>query len=148
MIEIANTGQKHEGRWKAGQSGNPAGKPRGARNRATLAAQALLDGESEALTRRAIELALAGDLTALRLCLDRILPPTKARRIEIDLPEVKQPKDAPIALAAILKATAAGELDTDQAAALADVIERHRRAVELTDIAARLDQLEEAVRRR
>jgi hypothetical protein len=43
--------------------GNP-GRPKGSRNKATLAAEALLDGEAEALTRKAIELALAGDVTA------------------------------------------------------------------------------------
>ena len=51
-----------------------SGRPKGARHKATQAIQALLDGEGAALTRKAIELALAGDATALRLCLDRILP--------------------------------------------------------------------------
>ncbi|GMG81635.1 hypothetical protein LNKW23_08480 [Paralimibaculum aggregatum] len=37
------------GRWKKGISGNPSGRPRGARNHATTAAAALLDGEAEAL---------------------------------------------------------------------------------------------------
>src|SRR5438874_12919139 len=57
-----------------GTSGNPAGRPAGSRNRTTLAVQALLDGEAEALTRKAIELASNGDLNALRLCLDRVIP--------------------------------------------------------------------------
>ena len=48
-----------------------SGKPRGARHRVTQAMQALLDGEGEALTRKAIEMALSGDGLALRLCLDR-----------------------------------------------------------------------------
>ena len=52
--------------------GNPAGKPKGVRNRATLAAEALLDGEAEALTRKAVEMALAGDVMALKLCLERL----------------------------------------------------------------------------
>ena len=56
-----------------GVSGNPAGRLPGTRNRATMAAEALLDGEAEALTRKAIEMAMAGDTTALRLCLERIL---------------------------------------------------------------------------
>jgi hypothetical protein len=64
---------KQRGRpFKPGQSGNPLGRPKGVRNRATVAAEALLEGEAEALTRKAIELALAGDPTALRLCLERI----------------------------------------------------------------------------
>ena len=69
-----NTGAYQGGRFRKGVSGNPAGKPKGTRHRATLAAEALLDGEAEKLTRRAIEKALEGDASALRLCLERILP--------------------------------------------------------------------------
>jgi hypothetical protein len=53
--------------------GNP-GRPPGCRNKATLAALALLEGEAEALARKAVELALAGDTAALKLVLDRLLP--------------------------------------------------------------------------
>ena len=53
----------------------------GARHKATVAAEALLDGEAEALTRKAVEMALAGDGTALRLCLDRIIPPRRERPV-------------------------------------------------------------------
>src|SRR5271167_839746 len=60
--------------FEKGRSGNPAGKPPGARNRATLAAEKLLDGEAEALTRKAIERANEGDGVALKMCLDRIIP--------------------------------------------------------------------------
>jgi Family of unknown function (DUF5681) len=52
---------RHSGQWKKGQSGNPAGPPKGTRHKATIAAEALLDGEVEALTRTAIERALEGD---------------------------------------------------------------------------------------
>jgi hypothetical protein len=67
-----------EGRFRKGRSGNPKGRPAGARNKATQSAELLLDGEAEALTRRAVELALAGDGMALRLCLERIIPPIDA----------------------------------------------------------------------
>jgi hypothetical protein len=71
-MSAENTAGNQRGRpFKKGRSGNPAGKPKGARHRATVAAEALLDGEAEGLTRKAIEMALAGDGTALRLCLDR-----------------------------------------------------------------------------
>lgn len=75
----ANTGRKQgrdkNGRFKAGHSGNPRGKPPGTRHKATLAVQEFLDGEAEPLTRKAVDLALEGDTTALRLCLERLLPP-------------------------------------------------------------------------
>ena len=81
MTGPENGGAKQGGRFQKGRSGNPAGKPKGARHRATLAAEALLDGEAEELTRKAVELALAGDVIALRLCLDRILSPRRERPV-------------------------------------------------------------------
>ena len=72
-----NSGAKQAGRFEKGRSGNPAGKPPGARNRATLAAEALLDGEAEALTRKAIERAKEGDSVALRLVLGAHYSPSK-----------------------------------------------------------------------
>src|ERR1700719_2252222 len=59
--------------FEKGRPGNPGRRPRGSVNRSTRAAMLLLDGEAEALTRKAVELALAGDPVALRLCLERIL---------------------------------------------------------------------------
>jgi hypothetical protein len=56
-------GGRAGGRMRRGRSGNPAGRRTGSRNKATLAVAALLASESEALTRRAVELALAGDPT-------------------------------------------------------------------------------------
>jgi len=87
MAEIT-AGQQRGRPFEKGQSGNPAGRPPGARHKATVAAEAMLDGEVEALTRKAIELALAGDTTALRLCLDRILPPRCERPTSFELPRL------------------------------------------------------------
>jgi hypothetical protein len=72
MSKSDNTGKEQDTRFKPGQSGNPNGRPKGSLNATTLAAQALLDGEAETLTRKAVELAKGGDLAALRLCLDRL----------------------------------------------------------------------------
>lgn len=72
------TGNKQiKGRFKKGQSGNPAGRPKGSLNSTTVAAQNLLNGEAEALTRKAVQLAMKGNIPALKLCLDRIVPPKK-----------------------------------------------------------------------
>ena len=67
-----------EGHFVKGQSGNPAGKPLGCRNRASRAAETLLDAEAETLTRRVMEFALDGDPTAMRLCFERIIAPRRA----------------------------------------------------------------------
>ncbi len=68
------------GRFRPGQSGNPSGRPKGARHKATMAVEALLNGEADAITRKAIDAALAGDMTAIRLCLDRIAHLARAHR--------------------------------------------------------------------
>jgi Family of unknown function (DUF5681) len=69
--------------FSKGQSGNPAGKPPGARHRASMAAEALLDGEVQALTRKAIERALEGDGVALRLCLESSCRHEKIGRLNL-----------------------------------------------------------------
>ena len=132
-MSAANTAGNQRGRpFTKGQSGNPAGKPAGARHRATLAAEALLDGEAEALTRKAIDLALSGDPIALRLCLDRILPPRRERPLRFALPELRSAEDAGSALAAILAAVASGNTCLAEAGELAKLVDAFIRAAEAT----------------
>jgi len=75
------TEQKQVG-WLKGQSGNPAGRPKGAKNKTTLAAESLLKDHAEAITQKVIDLALQGDLLALKMCLDRLLPLPRRPAIE------------------------------------------------------------------
>jgi hypothetical protein len=79
----------NKGRWAKGTSGNQSGRPAGSRNKATEALQQMLEGEAERITRKAIDLALGGDLTAIRLCMERLLPPRKDRPVQIDLPPIE-----------------------------------------------------------
>ena len=129
IMDVERTPGKQRGRpFEPGQSGNPAGRPKGARNRSTVAAEALLDGEAEALTRKAIELALAGDTTALRLCMERLVPPRKDRSTPIALPAVENATDAAKAISAVLAAVAEGRITVSEAGAIVDLIEACRRA--------------------
>jgi Family of unknown function (DUF5681) len=128
--------------FKPGQSGNPAGKPKGTRNAITLAMEALLDGESDALTRKAIELAKGGDLQALRLCLERILPPRKDRPVTFTLPTVTSAKDALSALSALLTAVSTGELTPSEAAEIGKLVDGYVKATEINELAERLERLE------
>lgn len=134
---MANSGQ-----FRTGQSGNPSGKAKGSRHRASLAVEALLDGEAEALTRRAIEMALDGDGPAMRLCLDRLCPPRKDRTITFTLPEITVPADLTKATAALLKGVADGEITPGEAGELSRLLDAHVRAIEVTDLAARIAALE------
>jgi hypothetical protein len=96
--------QKPRGRpFAKGQSGNPKGRERGSRNRATQAMQLLLDGE-EPLTRNAVDFALDGDTTALRLCLDRLMPPRRGHLAPIALMQAHNAGDLTEAMAAIIAA--------------------------------------------
>jgi hypothetical protein len=142
MINIHNSGPVSERPRKPGtfQPGNP-GKPHGARNKATMAALALLEGEREALTRKAIELALGGDTVALKLCLERLLP--KGRAVRIDLP-MRTLADLDQASETIRKALAAGEVSLDEVGTLASLVEARRRLIETTELERRLAALEES----
>jgi hypothetical protein len=124
------------------QPGNP-GKQKGTRHRVTLAMQDLLEGESEALTRKAVELALAGDPVALRLCLDRLLPVLRERPVSVVLPPVTTSKDAVAASAALIQAVASGEIAPGEARELGRLIELHLKAVEVHEFESRLSTLEQ-----
>jgi len=128
--------------FQPGQSGNPDGRPKGARNAATVAAEALLDGEAEALTRKCVELAKEGDTVALRLCLERILPARKSRSVAFDLPDLHQAADLVPAFAAVVQAMASGTIAPDEAMTVAGVLEMKRKAIETVDIERRLAAIE------
>jgi hypothetical protein len=129
-------------KFKAGQSGNPSGRPKGALNKTTLATQALLDGEAEALTRKVLELAKNGNPMALRLCLERLLPPRKDRPINFTLPKIEGAADLPKALGAILEAVAQGAITPGEGHTLTVMIEAYRKGLEAADFEARLTALE------
>ena len=129
--EPDNTGKKKQsGQFRAGISGNPSGRPAGTRNKATLAMQALLDGEAEALTRKAMEMGLGGDVVALRLCFDRLLPPRRDVLVSIALPPIATAQDTVVAMSAILDAVANGDLTPTEGEALATLVEGIRKTIE------------------
>lgn len=122
-------------------SGNP-GRPRGARHKVTQAIEAMLEGQQEALTQAAIDKALEGDVTALRLCLDRIAPARKDAPVSFALPEIETADDAAKAARAILKAIAEGDVTPLEAATVMAVVEQFRRTLETTEIERRIVALE------
>ena len=131
--------------FKPGQSGNPAGKPKGTRNATTLALEALLDGQASALTQKAINLALAGDMAALRLCLDRILPPRKDSPVAFDLPEMKTLNDAVPAMGAVVEAVGRGDLTPTEAGELTKMVQAFAKIIETAELEERVRKLEEAI---
>jgi hypothetical protein len=128
--------------WKPGQSGNPSGRPKGSRNKATLAVEVLLDGQHEALTQAAINKALEGDTAALRLCLDRIAPPRRDAPISFDLPPIKSAGDTVQASSSLLEAVAAGDVTPDEAGRVMALLTAHKALVEAGDLERRIEALE------
>jgi adenine/guanine phosphoribosyltransferase-like PRPP-binding protein len=103
--------------FEKGESGNPAGRPRGSRNRATLLMEGLLADDAEAIGRKAVAMAKQGDMAAIRLCMDRLLPPRKDEPVAFELPPLEKPADSVAAAAEIVAAVAAGGLTPAGAAA-------------------------------
>ncbi len=134
----SETGRDGAGRFA---EGNP-GKPKGARHKATQAALALLEGEADALSRKAVDLALEGDTTALRLCLERIAPPRKDAPVAFDVPSMHCAEDAARAASKVLENVAAGELTPIEGAHVMSLIETYRRTLETTELETRLAALE------
>ena len=123
------------------QPGNP-GKPRGARHKTTLLAEKLMSDDAEAIVKKVIEAAKAGDLAAARLVLDRIAPARRDNPVRFDLPAIDCPADAAKASAAILAAVAAGELTPSEADQVCKVVDAFVRALEAHEFEKRLLALE------
>ena len=133
------------GRNTAGQfSAGNTGRPRGSRNKATLAIESLLHGQAEALTQTALTKALEGDSVALRLCMDRIAPPPKDAAVTFSMPTMCNAMDAAEAAESVLKAVSEGELTPLEATRVMGLIDSYRRTLELTEIEERLQALETA----
>jgi len=133
--------------FEKGESGNPAGRPRGSRNRATLLMESLLADDAEAIGRKAIEMAKQGDMAAIRLCMDRLSPARKGEPVAFELPPLDKPADSVAAAATIVAAVAAGELTPSEAAELAKVIDVYVRAIATKAFDERLTKLEATTQR-
>ena len=138
-----NNGETTAGRNPNGTfaAGNP-GRPKGARHKTTLAVQSLLEGEAEALTRKAIDLALEGDMSALRLCVERIVPARKDSPVLFDLPPINSVRDAEQAAQSILLAVGDGQLTPSEGASVMGLVEGYRRVAETADLETRIEALE------
>jgi hypothetical protein len=129
--------------FQKGQSGNPAGRPQGSRTKSTLFAEAILENDRDGIMDAVVNAAKNGDPTAMRLCVERLVPLRKGRPVVFDLPPVKTAADIAGAVGELARAMAAGELTVEEASAASSVIEMQRRAIETSDIELRLRKLED-----
>ena len=146
-MDAESTKKKQRGRpFAPGVSGNPAGRPKGALNHATRASLAMMQGQVEQLTGVVVARALEGDMTAMKLVLDRLVPTAKEASIEpgaLTLPELTS-STVPNAVAAVVQAVAAGDLPPGQGQALVGMLDNYRKAIELSEIEQRLAALEQS----
>jgi hypothetical protein len=131
-------GRNTDGKFAAGNRG----RPKGSRNKATIAIEGLLEGQAEALTQTAISKALGGDSIALRLCMDRIAPPMKDKPVVFPLPRMHGAMDASEAAGSVLSAVSDGTLTPMEGTRVMGLIDSYRRTLELTDIEQRIQLLE------
>ena len=145
MSEIIPPKQQYRPRgrpWGKGQSGNPAGRKKGCRNMATRMAEIYLDGEAEALLRKAVELAHAGSALHMKLLLDRTIPPLRERPAPFPLPRIDSAADLAPAMDAVLAAVSRGLITTSQAVELSMVMATRLRAIEAAEFDRRLSAIE------
>ena len=125
--------------WQPGESGNPAGRPAGSKDKRT-ALRALLEPHANDLVTKVVEMAKAGDTTALRICIDRLIPPAKARDEPIELPLA----DGSLAEKGerVLAALGDGLIAPEVATAILQGIAAQARIIEVDEIEKRLTALE------
>ena len=144
-MTAAKTTKQQRGRpFQKGQSGNPAGRPVGSRHSVSLLVESLIQDRAEDVAQAALQAAIdGGDASLLKALLDRLAPARRERPVQVALPSLASPADAPAVASALLAKAASGELTPAEAAGLAGLLESYRRQSELADIEARLKALEE-----
>ncbi len=130
------------GRFNKGQSGHPAGKPRGAKNRSSLVAERLFADEIQEICRSVIAQAKAGNMQAATIILDRVLPPIRDKPIQIDLPKMTSSNDLVKAVECITLAVGSGLISPLEGESIARIVDTHIKALEFNEIEKRLSNLE------
>jgi len=129
--------------FQPGQSGNPAGRPRGSRNKKTIVLEALVDGEAEAVMQKLITLAKMGHDGAMRLCVERMMPPRRERPVPLPLPRIETDADARQAAADVIEALAEGEVTPKEAERVLRTIAGAAVILQSSEVAARLSRIEQ-----
>lgn len=133
-------------KFRKGESGNPKGKPKGTRNKSSLAAEDLLEGSLDRICRRIEEEALSGNMQAAKMILDRFLPVRKDRVIKVDFPQINSQEDILNAIGSVVNAVGRGEISPSEGESLSRTIELYSKALENHQLESRLRELEASVK--
>ena len=130
------------------QPGNKCGRgrPRGSRNKRTIEWQEMLNEHGAAVLTKCIVSALQGDRSAMRMCVERLLPPCKESPAQFRLPSMTTATGLAQGQAAVLDAYSRGQLTASQAATMSELLDRYRQSLETEQLEARLQALEQGRR--
>jgi hypothetical protein len=132
--------------FQKGHSGNPNGRPKGSRNKTTIIAQALLDGEAEALVRKVVQMALEGNPACIRICLERLVPLKRDAPIDFSLPEMGAVADIPKLFASVAATLDQGGITPSEVSTLTHMTDVFRKLLEVAELDPRITALEEKAR--
>ncbi len=124
--------------YKKGQSGNPTGRPKGSKDKRTELRE-LLNPHAPALVNKLIELALSGDSSALKCCMDKLIPSIRARdeavsiRLNGDLTEKGNQ---------LLNALASGKVTPSEGSQIMTMLAGQSRLTIADDLERRIESLE------
>ena len=127
--------------FKAGSSGNPNGRPKGAQNK-NVALRKLLEPHAAELVQQLVDKAKDGDMAAMRLVIERLIPPVRENKLDVQIPDVTDIATCSAAQAKILTAVATGELFPAEGEALSGLVENRRKSLETNELEARIAALE------
>jgi hypothetical protein len=96
--------------------------------------------------QKVLELAQTGDVSCLRMLLDRLWSPRKGQPLNIKMPPIKTSQDVLAAIASVWTAIAEGQLTPDEAGTLSLVVERSIQVIQLQEVVQRIEDLERKVR--
>jgi hypothetical protein len=129
--------------------GNRAGKgrPVGSRNKKTMF-QVALEKDGKKIIENIKAMALKSDPTAMRLCVERLVPVMRPPLKRFMLPPVDTAERLKEALSAVVQAVANGVVSPQEGEAMARIIETQRKNIEVGEFEARLKALESSPRKR
>jgi hypothetical protein len=130
--------------FQPGQSGNPAGRAVGSRNKKTIAMEEAFLAQAEALVQNVVDRAMRGEPAAMRLCMERVLPVGRGRPLPIDLPTIRSAEDAQAAAAVIAGALKEGAISAREAVDLLRVVEGFTRLAGAIEIIKKIARAEVA----
>lgn len=138
--EVSSTRGTRGRPFPKGRSGNPKGRPRGSRNKATVLLENLFEGNAEALGKRALSAALSGDTKMMNFVLSRLIPATREATVAIDVPALDSPTACRIAKAKLAEAAANGTISSAEAARQISNVEAVERSFRGLDFERRFDE--------